>query len=74
MAERVLVTAALPYANGSIHLGHMLEYVQTDVYVRARKQAGEDVIFMWADDTHGTPIQLRALREGITPEALIERA
>lgn len=74
MAERVLVTAALPYANGSIHLGHMLEYVQTDVYVRARKQAGEDVIFMWADDTHGTPIQLRALREGITPEALIARA
>lgn len=74
MAPRVLVTAALPYANGSIHLGHMLEFVQTDVYVRARKLAGDDVIFMWADDTHGTPIQLRAMREGITPEALIERA
>jgi methionyl-tRNA synthetase len=74
MASRVLVTAALPYANGSIHLGHMLEFIQTDVYVRARKLAGEDVVFMWADDTHGTAIQLRAQREGITPEELIERA
>ncbi len=74
MSKRVLVTAALPYANGSIHLGHMLEAVQTDVYARARKQAGDDVIFMWAADVHGTPIELRARREGITPEALIERA
>ena len=74
MASRVLVTAALPYANGSIHLGHMLEFVQTDVYVRARKLAGEDVVFMWADDTHGTPIQVRARKEGITPEELIGRA
>lgn len=74
MAKKVLVTAALPYANGSIHLGHLLEYVMTDVYVRARKLAGEDCIFMWADDTHGTPIQVRARKEGITPEALIQRA
>lgn len=74
MAKRVLVTAALPYANGSIHLGHMLEAIMTDVYVRARKLAGEDCVFMWADDTHGTPIQVRARKEGITPEALIERA
>ncbi|MBL4685375.1 MAG: class I tRNA ligase family protein, partial [Nannocystaceae bacterium] len=74
MARRVLVTAALPYANGAIHLGHMLEYIQTDVYVRARKLAGEDCIFMWASDTHGTPIQIRARREGIEPEALIARA
>ena len=74
MSGRVLVTAALPYANGSIHLGHLLEAIQTDVYVRARKLAGEDVIFMWAADTHGTPIELRARKEGITPEALIERA
>jgi len=74
MAKQVLVTAALPYANGSIHLGHMLEAVQTDVYVRARKLAGEDCVFIWAADTHGTPIELRARREGITPEALIERA
>lgn len=74
MAKRVLVTAALPYANGSIHLGHMLEAVQTDVYVRARKLAGDDCRFMWADDTHGTPIQVRARKEGITPEEVIERA
>ncbi|MCH9679929.1 MAG: methionine--tRNA ligase [Deltaproteobacteria bacterium] len=74
MSKRVLVTAALPYANGSIHLGHLLEFIQTDVYVRARKQAGEDCVFMWADDTHGTPIQMRARREGITPEELVARA
>jgi len=74
MSKRVLVTAALPYANGSIHLGHLLEAVQTDVYVRARRQAGEHVIFMWAADTHGTPIELRARREGISPEELVERA
>jgi methionyl-tRNA synthetase len=74
MSKQVLVTAALPYANGPIHLGHMLEYIQTDVYVRARKLAGDDCVFMWADDTHGTPIELRARREGITPEELIARA
>lgn len=74
MSKRVLVTAALPYANGSVHLGHMLEFIQTDVYVRARKLAGEGCVFMWADDAHGSPIQVRARREGITPEALVERA
>ncbi len=74
MGKPVLVTAALPYANGSIHLGHLLEAIQTDVYVRARKLAGDDCVFMWADDTHGTPIELRARREGITPEQLIARA
>lgn len=74
MSKRVLVTAALPYANGSAHLGHMLEYIQTDVYVRARKLAGDDCVFMWADDAHGSPIQVRARREGITPEALVARA
>lgn len=74
MGKKVLVTAALPYANGSIHLGHMLEAVQTDVYVRARKMAGDDVKFMWADDTHGTPVQVRARKEGIEPEALIAKA
>lgn len=74
MPKRVLVTSALPYANGSIHLGHLLEFVQTDVYVRARKLAGEDVIFMWADDAHGTPIQVRAQKEGIAPEELVARA
>ncbi|EDM80317.1 methionyl-tRNA synthetase, partial [Plesiocystis pacifica SIR-1] len=74
MAKKVLVTAALPYANGSIHLGHMLEAIQTDVYVRARKMGGERVVFMWASDTHGTPVQVRARKEGIEPEALIAKA
>ena len=74
MAKHVLVTAALPYANGAIHLGHMLEFIQTDVYVRARRLAGDDCVFMWASDTHGTPIQIRARREGIEPEALIAKA
>ena len=74
MPRRVLVTSALPYANGSIHLGHLLEYLQTDVYVRARRLAGEDVVFMWADDAHGTPIQVRAQKEGIAPEDLVARA
>ncbi|TPV93273.1 MAG: methionine--tRNA ligase [Myxococcales bacterium FL481] len=74
MSRRVLVTAALPYANGPIHVGHMLEAIQTDVYVRARQLAGEDVVFMWADDTHGTPVQARALREGRPPEDIIAEA
>ncbi|HEY8377377.1 MAG TPA: class I tRNA ligase family protein, partial [Nannocystis sp.] len=73
MSRRVLVTAALPYANGSPHLGHLLEYIQTDVYVRARRLAGEDVVFMWAVDTHGTPIELRARREGVAPADLVAR-
>lgn len=73
MSTKVLVTAALPYANGSIHLGHMLEAIQTDVYVRARRLCGHDVRFIWAADTHGTPIQIRAQREGIKPEDLIQR-
>ena len=73
MSRRVLVTAALPYANGSPHLGHMLEFIQTDVYVRARKLAGDDVIFMWAVDSHGTPIELRARREGVPPAELVAR-
>ncbi len=73
MPKRVLVTAALTYANGPAHLGHVLEAIQTDVYARARRMCGDEVIFMWADDTHGTPIQIRARREGIEPEALIAR-
>ena len=73
MPRRVLVTAALPYANGSPHLGHLLGYIQTDVHVRARRIAGEDVVFIWAVDTHGTPIELRARREGIAPADLVAR-
>lgn len=71
--RRILVTSALPYANGPIHLGYILEAVQTDIWVRYHKLRGHECIYVCADDTHGTPIMLRAQSEGITPEALIER-
>ncbi len=70
-ARKILVTSALPYANGSIHLGHLVEYIQTDIWVRFQKMQGHTVHYVCADDTHGTPIMLRAEKEGITPEALI---
>jgi methionyl-tRNA synthetase len=70
--RKILVTSALPYANGSIHLGHLVEYIQTDIWVRFQKMQGNTVHYVCADDTHGTPIMLRAEKEGITPEALIE--
>ena len=73
MTRKILVTSALPYANGSIHLGHLVEYIQTDIWVRYQKMRGHDCHYVCADDTHGTPIMLRAEKEGITPEALIER-
>jgi methionyl-tRNA synthetase len=73
MSRRILVTSALPYANGSIHLGHLVEYIQTDIWVRFQKMHGHDVHYVCADDTHGTPIMLRADKEGITPEQLISR-
>ncbi|HET7203037.1 MAG TPA: methionine--tRNA ligase [Steroidobacteraceae bacterium] len=69
----LLVTSALPYANGAPHLGHMVEYVQTDIWVRFQRLRGHDVLFIWANDAHGTPIMLKARQEGITPEALIAR-
>ncbi|WP_047538559.1 methionine--tRNA ligase [Methylotenera versatilis] len=72
MARKILVTSALPYANGSIHLGHLVEYIQTDIWVRFQKMQGHTVHYVCADDTHGTPIMLRAEKEGITPEALID--
>jgi methionyl-tRNA synthetase len=72
MSRKILVTSALPYANGSIHLGHLVEYIQTDIWVRFLKMQGHTVHYVCADDTHGTPIMLRAEKEGITPEALIE--
>jgi len=71
--RKILVTSALPYANGSIHLGHLVEYIQTDIWVRFQKMQGHECYYVCADDTHGTPIMLRAQQEGITPEALIER-
>jgi len=78
-ARRILVTSALPYANGAIHLGHLVEYIQTDIWVRfQRMQVNEDgspreIHYVGADDTHGTPIMLRADSEGITPKQLIDR-
>jgi methionyl-tRNA synthetase len=69
----ILVTSALPYANGAPHLGHMVEYVQTDIWVRFQRMRGHDVLFIWASDAHGTPIMLKARQEGITPEELIAR-
>jgi methionyl-tRNA synthetase len=71
--RRILVTSALPYANGAIHLGHLVEYIQTDIWVRFQKMHGHEVYYVCADDTHGTAIMLRAEAEGITPEALIAR-
>lgn len=70
--RKILVTSALPYANGSIHLGHMLEYIQTDMWVRFQKHRGNQCIYVCADDAHGSAIMLRAEKEGITPEQLID--
>ena len=71
MQRKILVTSALPYANGSIHLGHLVEYIQTDIWVRFQKMQGHECHYVCADDAHGTPIMLRAQSEGITPETLI---
>ncbi|MCP4487663.1 MAG: methionine--tRNA ligase [Gammaproteobacteria bacterium] len=71
--RNIVVTSALPYANGPIHIGHMLEYIQSDIWVRFQKLRGHACIFVCADDAHGTPIMLRAQAEGISPETLIER-
>lgn len=69
--RRILVTCALPYANGAIHLGHMLEHIQADVWVRYQRMRGHEIYFICADDAHGTPIMLKAEQLGITPEQLI---
>ena len=69
--RRILVTSALPYANGEIHLGHLLEYIQTDIWVRFQKMQGNECHYVCADDAHGTPIMLKADEMGITPEELI---
>ncbi len=71
--RRILVTSGLPYANGAIHLGHMLEYIQTDIWARFQRSQGHECYFAWADDAHGTPVMLRAQSEGVTPEELIAR-
>ncbi len=71
--RKIVVTSALPYANGDIHIGHLVEYIQTDFWVRFQKLRGHECVYVCADDTHGTPIMIRARKEGITPEELIAR-
>lgn len=71
--RRTLITAALPYANGPIHLGHLVEYIQTDIFVRFLRLKGQEVIFICADDAHGTPIEVNAAKQKISPEQLIEK-
>ncbi|WP_406667634.1 methionine--tRNA ligase [Gallaecimonas sp. GXIMD1310] len=70
-SRRILVTSALPYANGPIHLGHMLEYIQTDIWVRFQQLRGHEAYYVCADDAHGTPIMLKAREQGISPEQMI---
>ena len=70
-SKNILVTSALPYANGPIHLGHMLEVIQTDAWVRFQKLIGHDARYVCADDAHGTPIMLKARSDGIEPVQLI---
>ena len=69
--RKILVTSALPYANGAIHLGHMVEHIQTDIWVRFQKLRGNECYYCCADDTHGTPVMLAAQKKGIAPEDMI---
>jgi len=71
--RKIVVTSALPYANGPIHIGHLVEYLQTDIWVRFQKLNGNECLYFCADDTHGTPVMIRARDEGIDPESLIAR-
>lgn len=73
MARKIVVTSALPYANGPIHIGHLVEYLQTDIWVRFQKLCGNKCFYFCADDTHGTPVMISARSEGISPEELIDR-
>ena len=72
MSRRLLVTNALPYANGPLHMGHLLGYIQADIWVRAQRMAGNETVYVCADDAHGTPIMLAAQKAGVTPEVFIE--
>ena len=69
--RKILITSALPYANGPIHLGHLLEYIQTDIWSRFQKSRGHQCYYVCADDAHGTPIMLKAQQLGLTPEQMI---
>src|SRR3989344_6418345 len=71
--DKIIITAALPYANGSIHIGHLLEYIQADIYARFMKLTGNDVLYICASDMHGTPIEINAKKAGIPPEKFVEK-
>ena len=71
--KKILVTSALPYASGPIHMGHLVEYIQSDIWVRFQKLIGNDCIYICASDAHGTPIMLKAQQEGISPEELVAK-
>ena len=73
MPRRFFVTTALPYANGSFHIGHIMEYIQADIWVRFQRMQGHEVHFVCADDAHGAPIMLKAEAEGVTPQQLVAR-
>ena len=73
MPRQLLVTSALPYANGPIHIGHLVEYIQTDIWVRFQKLVGNRCVYICADDTHGTAIMISARKAGVTEEAFIAR-
>ena len=73
MPRKIVVTSALPYANGPIHIGHLVEYLQTDIWVRFQKMCGNECLYFCADDTHGTPVMISARAAGVAPEQLIER-
>ncbi len=73
MPRKIVVTSALPYANGPIHIGHLVEYLQTDIWVRFQKMCGNECLYFCADDTHGTPVMISARAAGVTPEKLIEQ-
>jgi methionyl-tRNA synthetase len=73
MPRKILVTSALPYANGALHIGHIIEAVQTDIWVRFQRMQGHDCLYVCAEDTHGTPVMIKAQAEGVTPEQLIAR-
>ncbi len=74
LKRKILVTSALPYANGPLHFGHIIEAVQTDIWVRFQKLRGNDCLYVCAEDTHGTPVMIRARQDGITPEQLIAQS
>src|ERR1051326_832409 len=73
MTRKLFITTALPYANGPFHIGHIMEYIQADIWVRYQRMLGNQVHFVCADDAHGAPIMLKAQAEGITPQELVRR-